>query len=380
MFNNKYTTIFLYAITFLVLASVSIWDVVNIITEYNFGNRVTSVKQINMGENDAIPFLGKMRICLNYPSRRVFLNKAVSDLADFYSLANNSWNGRELSWAKNMSDEEQRFGKSMLDIHMFKLIGYIDSNGLDFNFYNTANLTNVSYDKFVITVDNFIESPNSIDKMKNAWSEVRQIFIAQGDNGYNGYMSSSVPAAYDIFGLNKDNNFLPSMECFSISLTKKLASFNLDLITAATSIWFSDLETASVKIDLPGSQFIFPTDKTPKPAPLSLSTININVFSIALLNGEQFLGCTKDFETEDECLFDLKLRTIGEICKCQPFSLTLTKACFSNKSQIDIDTPLCTPTMYKQCWERANAEATSRQEAKKSRSKLQTMHCSKKFL
>lgn len=335
----------IHLIAFFGLASFAIYDVTKIITAYVQENRVTSVKK--MSTNEFYPYLGKSTICLAYEKSALFPDRNLKH-DDYYEMLNKSWNGENINWISNLSKSEQNVAKSLFDLRLYDAVSQMDQFGLDTNRWDseTQAIERLMSNRSTLFsfFDKFITDSDSIKVLNNSWRDAQAMLFRRRGGGDDKIILRSV-------SFHKTCMEVPLSHFLTVN--QGVEYYTFDFVHSMNKT--ADLaETDTAKISISFGKEIFPILGG---AYNSVKQITIQVTNVAIVDSIQFPPCTQQFDTEDECIFDLTSRAVSEICGCTQFSRIMRKVFSGNGDTNYGQQKLCTAEIYEKCWEKADRHA-----------------------
>lgn len=364
---NLNIPVIVYLAAFLGLAAYGLWDVTQIINDYIQDNRVTSVRQKTI--ENRVPFLGMVYFTLKYEC--LLFPRCTPNITwnDICRMLNATWHDEDIPWPMEISQVEKDVMKGILEnFLLYNVISDLDYNGA-YNIDNVANYLQISTPQLTAMINNFVANPDSINFTTRAWSGAKNFFVM-------GQMKEVKPVLLHLAA--KTAVFaLPIADDWSIKNEQFVNLYIFDMvywgakaeavyglkaadmeITLSSGLWASDPDTyggISGDISLKGGG--------PKEGMMYTA---VKIQNSGVFDSQLFPPCTKKFQTEEECLYDIKLDTIVDVCKCTPFRRLWTQAFWNNDSIIyDSSATYCTVENYQKCWNQAFDEAKRRMDKAK---------------
>lgn len=118
-----------------------------------------------------------------------------------------------------------------------------------------------------------------------------------------------------------------------------------------------ETDTANIYIDYPNGLSI----SQGPPGITSTTMVTIYSYNNGLYDVSRYPPCTRDYGNEDGCLKGIAAEAESEVCNWTQFTKFLDISLRKNETGRP-PKKFCTPTIYKECQERALEEASKRQE------------------
>lgn len=348
MDSSSHTTVtvirILHLSFFLGLVSLSAWDVSQITLSYLNDNRLTTVRRDPISTVH-VPFLNRSSVCIFYnPNSPPFPGLSPST-NDYFEMMSNSWRGQEIRWTNNMTAEEISMAESIFTLILYTRVRDIDIFGLEVP--TVAYFNNMS--ELISVIDNFITKPDIIKRIKGTWETASKKFVQTLDGPHR--------ASLVLLDLSK--------VCFSLSLASQLhpikynyterygdginqyMSYYLDLAYFQNGLTEAPSLPSASSIDL-----LLAGDTLSIPGDFINRTVTATVFITngVIFDSTDFPPCSADFELEEACLLDLRMRVIADVCGCIQLSQAILKPTVTQA-------PLCTATAYQKCLKDASFQA-----------------------
>lgn len=306
----KYVIVIIYVTAFLFLACYGLWDVSKIIDDYINNNKMVTIQKQNI--TDRFPFLDKIQICLDYS---VHLFPGQVDEFAFRKIVKNRWLRTDIPWERNMSKSEKSVAIGTLDLlFSYFAIGGLDDDGPNGDGVNlTMNRFNFTKTELFSIMDEFLMNPDNVNLTETAWLESQKMLIS----------TLYGPGAFtisEIVGTRKICISVPLGDELLVSLTDSTKGYLADSkYVPNTSI--TELPRGGPYRTILLSKYdAIKVDNDAEYTSTVITLSNNGVF-----NSTSFPPCSKNFETEEDCIKNVKIKAVSDVCNCIQFSKYLLK-------------------------------------------------------